>query len=951
MPRIPVSDRYEIQATIGAGGMGKVYKAFDRKLKRMVALKFLHGGDAALEKRFLQEAQAQARVDHPNVCKVYEVGRVDEEPYIAMQFIEGRTLRDAARDLSVREKLELVRDAARAVHAAHQLGLIHRDIKPANILVEQGPLGLRPFVTDFGLARDLEAPGDTIQGTLLGTPQYMAPEQARGELNRLDARTDVYGLGATLYETLTQRPPFDGPTHLITLYRMLNEDPAPPRKLAKDLPVDIESVVLKCLEKDPARRYAGADAVADDLQRLLDGEPVRARPVGPLGKVLRKARRHKISASILAAAAALLLLPQIRAAVRAAPLAVAVADFENQTGDEGLDGLSGMLITSLEQSQRLSVLTRSRMFDLLRQQGHADTARIDETVGREVAQQAGAQALLLATIRKFDQLYVIDLKILDPRTNRYVAALQEKGTGKESVPPLIDKLSAAARRALKDQEAVPQALVEDVTTRSLEAYQHYFHGQEAVDHLQFARAVDQFRSALQIDPQFALAWFGLAYAYMWEHDGPRARDAIQRALQLSDKLPEKERMLARGVRGSVFARGQEAYDAYKDCVKRWPAEKECAFMLGDVIFHAGYARHAVPLFVDALRLDPSMERAHQHLIWSYQLLGNGDAMLAAAREYARRVENAESWGHLGRAQAALGSSQEARRTFEKAALLFPNSAIPPADQAALLAWQLDIDGAVARLAPLLERERPTRDRLLGHMTLGGVLVQGGRARAAAAAFEEAAADARESQDGEAEAIALAADGLVHFLYLHDAEGARRIARDAVARGVPETMFGFVYPLLGDIDAYAHVLQSVGDPLAEASVATFRKHANGEWAGAAEGLEGLLDKSPFRDFLSYLLADCRMHARQDREAIATLVRAQSMFPGVTAPGPGYAGMFRGRADNQLAALYERTGQPHLALQATRRFLNLWSKADADLPELREAQARLSRLQTGGDIPAR
>src|SRR5713101_6243879 len=163
VPKLPQSDRYEFQELIGVGGMGKVYKAFDRELKRLVALKFLRGADAALERRFLQEAQAQARVDHQNVCKVYEVGRIGDEPYIAMQYIEGKTLREAARELTLRQKLLVMRDVAEAVHAAHALGLVHRDIKPANILVEKG---LRPFVTDFGLARDLQAPGDTVQGAL-----------------------------------------------------------------------------------------------------------------------------------------------------------------------------------------------------------------------------------------------------------------------------------------------------------------------------------------------------------------------------------------------------------------------------------------------------------------------------------------------------------------------------------------------------------------------------------------------------------------------------------------------------------------------------------------------------------------------------------------------------------------------------------------------------------------
>ncbi len=348
VPKLPQSDRYEFQELIGVGGMGKVYKAFDRNLKRLVALKFLRGADAALERRFLQEAQAQARVDHQNVCKVYEVGRIGDEPYIAMQYIEGKTLREAARELTLGQKLLVMRDVAEAVHAAHALGLVHRDIKPANILVEKG---LRPFVTDFGLARDLQAPGDTVQGALLGTPQYMAPEQAKGDLHSLDARTDVYGLGATLYDALAGRPPFDGGSHLQILYKMLHQDPAPPRKHVAAIPADAESVILKCLEKEPQRRYASAREVAEDLQRVIDGEPVKARPPGAFNRIVRKVRRNKALAAALVALALVLIAPRIYGLLdRGAPMVVAVADFDNQTGDDKLDGLSGISSTTSSSS-------------------------------------------------------------------------------------------------------------------------------------------------------------------------------------------------------------------------------------------------------------------------------------------------------------------------------------------------------------------------------------------------------------------------------------------------------------------------------------------------------------------------------------------------------------------------------------------------------------------------
>ena len=952
--KLPQSERYEVIALLGSGGMGKVYRAYDRKLKRSVALKFLHGADAALENRFLEEAQSQARVDHAGVCKVYEVGRIGEDPYIAMQFINGQTLGEEAARLSWREQVAALAEISQAVHAAHKLGLVHRDIKPANILIERAD-SIKPFITDFGLARDLATPGNTVQGTLMGTPQYMAPEQARGDHAQIDARTDVYGLGATLYDTLAGRPPFQGETNLQTLYKMMHEEPQLLRALAPALPPELESVVMKCLEKEPARRYQTARALAEDLQRVLDGEPVLARPVGPLRRGLRTVRKHKALTAALAALLVLAIPAGLRLAGEwhGARVTVAVADFDNRTGDLGLDGLSGMLITSLEQSQRLSVLTRSRMFDLLRQRG-TDAAnpawRIDETLGREISQTAGAQALLLTSIRKFDDLYVIDLKILDPRTNRYAAALTEQAAGKASVPGLIDKLAAQARRVLKETSVIAPAVAE-VTTTHLDAYQHYFFGEQYVDQLHFHRAVGEFEAAVAIDPEFALAWLRLAYSSMWLHNGPKAREAIERAMKLSAKLPEKERLLAQGVRASLFSQGEQAYKSYRECADRYPNEKECVFDVGDVLFHGGYFTNSVDWFEKALALDATMARAHQHLIWNYQLLGKRDQMLSAAQRYVEKVGDDESMGHLGRVQLARGEPDEARRTLRHASEMFPKSALLVADLAALDAWLFDVEGAISQAKKLTGPERPALDRMLGQLVLGGALVQGGRAREAAAALDAAAEEARAAGQDEAEAEALTGEGLVRLLYLRDAEGARKLAESARARGVPQATFGFLYPLLGDLDRYAQVLHAVGDPMAELSIEIFTHRAHGEFEQAAKGLEELSQKSPYQDFADYVLADSYLQGHDDSKAIEKLKQAQATFPAVTAPGPGFSGLFRARGEYQLGVLYERTGQPQFALESTERFLAAWKSADSDLPELKDARMRVLRLRSAGIIELR
>jgi serine/threonine-protein kinase len=271
-----LSQRYELIELIGTGGMGRVYRAHDMRLRRIVALKLLIGGGPQADQRLLLEAQSQARVEHENVCRVYEVGWGEEgEPYIVMELIEGEALSDAAAKLSFEQRARVMIQVAEAVHAANRLGVIHRDLKPGNVLVERSPEGVyAAYVTDFGLARDVT--DGKLTGSVVGTPNYMAPEQARGDTARIDRRTDVYGLGATFYEVLTGQFPFDGTPYDI-LQNVLDRDPVPPNKIDPAIPRDLAAITRKCMEKDQAQRYDSARAVAEDLQRWLDGEPIVAR--------------------------------------------------------------------------------------------------------------------------------------------------------------------------------------------------------------------------------------------------------------------------------------------------------------------------------------------------------------------------------------------------------------------------------------------------------------------------------------------------------------------------------------------------------------------------------------------------------------------------------------------------------------------------------------------------
>jgi len=296
--------RFETLELLGEGGMGRIFRASDPRLRRVVALKLLRRDDPELLQRFLQEARLQARVVNPNVCRVYEVGGWRGQPYIAMQFLRGETLQRAAPELPLEALLRHMVEVCEGVHAAHRVGLVHRDLKPANLMIDRLEDGsTRACVLDFGLARGTEGGGNTETGRVMGTVAYMSPEQVRGNAALLDRRSDVYALGATLHTLLSGGPPFPG-EGLECMGRIVKDDPEPLRNLVPTTPADLETVVLTCLQKDPRRRYATARPLGGDRQRILDADPIQARPATRMERLIHWTRKHKV---LVAASAAVIL--------------------------------------------------------------------------------------------------------------------------------------------------------------------------------------------------------------------------------------------------------------------------------------------------------------------------------------------------------------------------------------------------------------------------------------------------------------------------------------------------------------------------------------------------------------------------------------------------------------------------------------------------------------------
>jgi tetratricopeptide (TPR) repeat protein len=964
-----VAGRFEIRRELGRGGFGVVYEARDLQLSRSVAFKAIHAGaHAALrEERLLREAESAARLSHPCLVTLHDVGRCALGPYLVLELLTGQTLaaRLARGPLPVREALRVAVKVAEGLAHAHGQGVVHRDLTPGNVfLCADGQVK----VLDFGLAHAFgqrRADG--------GTPGYMAPEQWRGAPE--DERTDVFALGVILHRALSGRLPFpegDG--------GQAATGPAPAPSLdVPELPA-LGALVGRLLEKDPVRRprdggaaHAALAALQQELERsaghLAGGRslappspPAAAHPGPPAaaaggapGATVRRpsARRRRagslsLGALVVVGALALGWHALHPAPPSGPPVVVAVADFTNLTGEQELDGLSGMLITSLEQSQRLSVLTRVRMLDLLRQQGRAGVEVIDESLGREVARAAGVRALVLATIRRFDDLYAIELKVLDPQKSEYLFTLQEEGRGKAAVPGLIDRLSERARRRLRYESAAElsanQVKVADVTTGSFEAYQHYFRGDQYKEAIRYDAAIAEYRQALAIDPHFALARYRIAYLGEFTGmDDAERRAEMERALADVDRVPAKERLLFQAWKAHLDDRDEEAHAIYARAAAAYPQDKEVQFLAGDLYLHEGRYVEGLPYFERAAALDPYWVPSLMHLADSFTYLGDADRLAELARGWVARAPDASAYRALGQAEALLGHPDAAVDAARKAYALDPSTfSLARLAEALELAWRFDEEETVARAA-LSAATRPA-DRKMATWIVIDALARQGRRREALDLVEQMPGDLPDRE------LLQASVRLGLFLGDRDPGPAREQAARvrALAASQParmheqHTWVAVMLAWLGDeAGALAGVRElPAADPerqLAEALVA-WRRDA-GQGRAQLRALTRTLGPEHRGLAWAALLVDAEAAGR-DREVI----EAAEAFLRLPIDGL-WSSWARPRALISAARAHERLGDRPSARAALDRVLGGWRKADADLPDVIEARALRRRLEEG------
>ena len=607
---------YKIIEKLGGGGMGVVYKAEDTKLKRTIALKFLPPEltrDPDSKKRFINEAQAASALQHINICTIHDIDETEDgQMYIIMDYYEGETLKEKLKSggLEIELSMEYALQIANGLQEAHKKGIIHRDIKPANIIITgKGEVK----ILDFGLAKSGEHTKLTKTGTTVGTVAYMSPEQAwDGEI---DQRTDIWSLGVVLYEMITGQLPFKGQHEQIMLYAIMNEEPKPINDLRAGVPIELESIVNKCLAKQPTDRYQYVGEIEEDLRFLKDEPTVKNTRLIRLDKKLY----FKIALSILLTFITVIIIIFIDQEAESKTLIpIAVVDFENKTGEKELDGLSGMLTTALEQSSRLSVITRSRMFDLMKQMGVDENDKIDERLGREIAKYAQIKILITASISKFDRLYNIDLKVLHTDQDVYIFTASEKGEGTAKIPIMIDNLAESTREALKensDDIKKNSRSIGELTTENITAYNYYYKGEEYLSKAKMYDAERQFIKATVFDSSFGLAYYKLAYVLDIQKDDYEARFHIEKALKLVDSMPKKVKYMVRALYSKIIHGYKEGIAVLKLMENDYSDDIEILYLISKWSYSIHDFNTAERYLVKILSFDPKSERALADLWW------------------------------------------------------------------------------------------------------------------------------------------------------------------------------------------------------------------------------------------------------------------------------------------------------------------------------------------------
>jgi len=979
------ANKYQIIEELGRGGMGRVYKALDTEVNEKVAIKLIKAEIAADKKtieRFRNELKFARKIRHKNVCQMFDLNREEGSYYITMEYVAGEDLKGLIKkmgQLSAGQAITIANQLCDGLEEAHKLGVVHRDLKPQNIMIDKEG---DARIMDFGIARSLEGKSITGAGVMIGTPDYMSPEQVDGK--ETDQRSDIYSLGIILYEMVTGQTPFEGDTPFTIGVKHKSETPKDPKELNPQIPDDLGRVILRCLEKEREQRYPNSQELCSDLSAIEQGIPTtekvipKKRPLTSREITVQLSPRKIfipaliVIGVIIAAIVIWQLLPQkeITPTPPSDKPSLAIMYFKNNTGDNGLNHwrtmLTNLLIADLTQSRHLRVLSEDKLINILNRLNQAEAKAYSSDVLKQVATQGHATHVLTGAYAKAGDEFRINVILQDAITLEHIDSESISGTGEQSIFSMVDELT---RRVKANFRLTPEEIASDidkdigiVTTSSPEAYKYYVEGIRYDIKGDYKKVIEYMEKAVEIDPEFASAYLAMAWSYGNLAYFAEEKKALMMALEVSDRLSDREKY---NIQGQFYMQQSEktwdkSLEAFEKLIQLYPDDITGNNALAILYSRLGDREKAIEHYKICVNYKTEDVVIYTNLANTYCAEGLYDKAIEVLESHINNIKDSDfirrslalTYRYQGKYDLAIAEA-------DKALSFNPDSWQNIRSKGDIYFYMGNLQKAGQEYRKLIERDEPL-DYAWGLLRLQSLYLLQGKFED----FKEKILEGIELSEklGQITWSMAWRSSLSHAeLRLGNSGQAMEELKEVWGTAIAEEDLGTQRAILRDMGLVHLEMESIeeAENTAERLKEMTEQAPNKElfrdyyylksmielekenYSMAIEYIEKGLSLLSATSDLNLVFTDSlglAYYRKGDLEnAQETYERALSLATGRFDYGDVYAKSFY-----MLGKIYEEMGWEGKAIENYEKFLEFWRNADPGLPEVEDAKTRLSSL---------